>query len=718
MSAKAASPDLETAYRLFFESTSDAAFVVPMPEGRLPGPFVEVNKATCDLLGYSREELLKLAPQDLHHVPLPTDLWQSMHRDLEEHGVARFERVLRSYDGRQIPVEINCRLFWVEGERFGIAIARDLSERMISERILRDRQRELSALLNASEQMAALVTPDTRILQINRVGAERFGAASADELIGKRIIDLSPESIRDNRRDIARRVVENHESVVFEDFRSGMYLHHTVNPVLDDDSKVTRFAIYSEDITVGYIRRNVDAILNSVDRHILAGDSLHQLIADCCARLQTVFRCPLVWFAPSSSLMTSGTHYFVGPLRESLSTGHISAYDSSLNEIETLQIASRDDQRFKSLFESLGDSSLKLLCLIPLQTADSRPGVLVLASQHPELFHRQEILRILDQVHNRLSVALEMVSEQQQLMLLRKALEVARNAMFIADREGRVVWTNRALVDSSGYSESEWVGCRLPMLSQSGDGSSESDDRWRKLRSGRVWSGETVERRKDGSEYTVLQSITPVTDSNGHISHFVSIQEDISERKRTEERMRYFAEHDPLTGLRNRHFLMTELRRLMSSGGFSRSEDRLALLYLDIDFFKPINDQHGHEIGDELLKAFGARLRKSVREHDVVSRLGGDEFVILLRPVQSLDTAYEVAGKILRSVRRPIRAQEMSFHITSSIGIAFMPSSSEVDPQELLRLADQALYRAKALGRDRCVAAELDEVHDAVPVTE
>ncbi len=689
-------------YRLFFDSTNDAVLIVSLSAGAEPGPYVEVNKAACDLLGYTREELLAMRPQDIHAETVAPEIWQAMKRDLEEEGLARFERQLLSADGRRIPVEISCRVFWMKGGRYCMAICQNLSERQVSERILRERQRELAGLINASDDMACLALPDTRILQINEAGAARFGM-SPEELIGKRILDLGPDDIRGVRAEFARRVVEDGETVVFDDFRNGMHLHHTVSPVSDDDGKVTRFAIFSRDITETVLRQSVDAMLNAVDRHVFASDTDAALIAQCCRELQVLFHSPLVGFCPDEG---SGFHA-VGPAAPKMLAqcrNRALMPNDKRPPDRPVRYLSPDDGDAPDaawLFQGLQEYDVKRAVMVNIGAGHEGGGLLLITSQYPDLICRDLCRELFQSISSRVTLALEMLAEQQQLVLLRKALESARHALFIANRAGHIIWTNDAYLEMCGYQSDEVVGATPHFLEPGRHSEEEFNRLWGTILGGEVWTGEVTEQRKNGSEYTILQTITPVLDRNGEITHFIAIQEDISDRKRDEARIRYLADHCPLTDLHNRRYLMNTLGAIHRRAGHDRNTDGVALLYLDIDLFKQINDQYGHEVGDLVLKGFANRLTENVRGDDVVVRLGGDEFVILLRAVNDSDLANGVAQKILDSLHSPIICNDKQFVISTSIGISVAVPGLPWEPEELLRQADNAMYRAKALGRNR-----------------
>jgi len=689
-------------YRLFFDSASDAVLIVSLCAGAEPGPYVEVNKAACDLLGYTREELLAMRPQDIHAETVAPEIWRAMKRDLEEEGLARFERRLRSADGRRIPVEISCRVFWMKGGRYGMAICRDLSERQVTERILRDRQRDLVGLINASDDMACLALPDTRILQMNRAGAARFGM-TPDEIVGKRILDLGPEDIRAGRAEVARRVVEDGETIVFNDFRNGMHLHHTISPVADDDGKVTRFAIFSRDTTETVLRQSVEAMFNAVDRHVFASDTEAALIAECCRRLQAVFHSPLVCFCPDEG----NNFHAEGPAApEMLAQCRNRALMPHSKHLtgQPVRYLSPDDADAPDsawLFQGLQAYGAQRAVMIDIGGGLEGGGSLLITSQYPDLICGELCRELFHYISSRVTLALGMLAEQQKLVLLRKALESARHALFIANRAGHIIWTNDSYLNMCGYRSDEVVGA-TPQFLKAGRHSEEEFNRlWGTILGGEVWTGEVTDRRKDGTEYTILQTITPVLDRNGEITHFIAIQEDISDRKRDEARIRYLADHCPLTELHNRRYLMNSLRAVHRRAGHDRNTDGVGLLYLDIDLFKQINDQHGHEVGDLVLKGFARRLEENVRKDDIVVRLGGDEFVILLRAVNDEDLANSVAQKILDSLRTPITCNGRQFVISTSIGIALAVPGLPWEPEELLRQADNAMYRAKALGRKR-----------------
>ena len=214
------------------------------------------------------------------------------------------------------------------------------------------------------------------------------------------------------------------------------------------------------------------------------------------------------------------------------------------------------------------------------------------------------------------------------------------------------------------------------------------------------WRGEIIERRKDGSLYTTDEVISPLRDDNGTVTHFVAVQHDITLRKQEAERERFLAYHDALTGLCNRVFFLDLVQQAIWRS--RRSMHPLALLFLDLDHFKLVNDTSGHETGDRLLVLVAERLGAAVRKTtDAVARLSGDEFAILQTDVNDPQAALSLANKLLLSISQPFVLKGRKVHIGVSIGIAIFPTDGEL-PEELLRNADKAMYLAKNRGGGNC----------------
>jgi diguanylate cyclase (GGDEF)-like protein/PAS domain S-box-containing protein len=282
--------------------------------------------------------------------------------------------------------------------------------------------------------------------------------------------------------------------------------------------------------------------------------------------------------------------------------------------------------------------------------------------------------------------------------LLARALEAAANAVFIADRDGRIVWVNDAFCRLSGYARDECIG-RTPGLLKSGRQSADFYRAlWETILAGRSWQGEVVERRRDGSLWTASQVITPLLDDSGAVSHFVAIQHDVTASTQAREAIERLAFHDSLTGLPNRVSFLEALGRALGRAAAERR--MLALLYLDLDDFKPVNDALGHAAGDELLIAVAERLRGAVRKTDTVARLGGDEFAVLLTDVGHPEVAGALAAKLVDRIGQPYMLGGRRIAIGASIGIGLYPrDGGTID--ELLSRADAAMYAAKSDGRRR-----------------
>ena len=283
----------------------------------------------------------------------------------------------------------------------------------------------------------------------------------------------------------------------------------------------------------------------------------------------------------------------------------------------------------------------------------------------------------------------------------RVALEVLRSmseAVAVIDLDFRFISVNPSFSRITGYSEEEVVGLNSSLL----DSAQHSPEFYRRVRdilerTGH-WAGEMWQRRKDDEEFLGWIEMSEVRDSLGARSHFVAVVNDITDKKRAEQELRYLANYDTLTGLPNRALLSERLGRAIIRA--RRQETRVAVLFLDLDRFKDINDSLGHAAGDRLLKAAASRLQSTVSASDTVARLGGDEFTVVLEDVESLVAVERMAREILAAFSTPLEVDERhDVSITPSLGISLYPDHALV-PTDLLKFADTAMYQAKAEGRN------------------
>ena len=283
----------------------------------------------------------------------------------------------------------------------------------------------------------------------------------------------------------------------------------------------------------------------------------------------------------------------------------------------------------------------------------------------------------------------------------RIAHEVLRSmgeAVCVVDLQFRFVSVNPAFERMTGYSEGEVLGAPSSLL----DSAQQPPEFYRRLResverTGR-WAGEIWQRRKDGEEFLGALELNEVRDGQGVRSHFVAVVSDITEKKRAEQELRYLANYDTLTGLPNRALLSERLARALVRA--RRADLKVAVLFLDLDRFKDINDTLGHSVGDRILKSAAARLLATVKETDTVARLGGDEFTVVLEDVQDLEQVERVASRVVHAFVTPLDMDGRSeVQISPSVGVALFPDHGQV-PADLLKSADTAMYAAKARGRN------------------
>ncbi|MCG6656240.1 EAL domain-containing protein [Halomonas campisalis] len=301
-----------------------------------------------------------------------------------------------------------------------------------------------------------------------------------------------------------------------------------------------------------------------------------------------------------------------------------------------------------------------------------------------------------------------LAQSRQNLQLAERVIDSSLEGIIITDADSRIEFVNPAFTHMTGFTLEEALG-KTPAILSSGrhDGAFYRQMQEALDRSG-YWRGEIWNRRKSGELYLELLTITAITDDEGTVTHYAALFNDITHIRENEERIRKLAYYDPLTRLPNRRLL--EDRLALAIRHAHRNGNRLAVLFLDLDHFKQVNDSLGHGVGDELLVLVAERLQHRLREDDTLARLGGDEFLILLPDLEAVEEVTRIARRLIEAVSEPCLLGDQTFRIGCSLGISLYPDDAD-GAEALIHCADMAMYRAKQEGRNayRLYRAEMND---------
>jgi len=333
---------------------------------------------------------------------------------------------------------------------------------------------------------------------------------------------------------------------------------------------------------------------------------------------------------------------------------------------------------------------------LPLPGQGDFSGLLVVCSRMTKAFDTS-IRGWLETLGREIESVMARGMEMEQLRLHSAVIGSVHNAVCVTNPHGRVEWVNQAYTTLFGVTPRQVLGTLLRSFPHAQLQESRPTRGSSTMETGCVKT-EVMEKGKDGASLVLEQVLTPLVDAEGKTTHFVVILHDVTARTVAAMHMKHQAYHDALTGLPNR--IMFEDRLQLAMAQARRNGSLLALLFLDLDNFKSINDQHGHQMGDNLLRIVAKQLVTCVRTTDTVSRLSGDEFTIILQGVDRIQDIRQVAQKIVDCLTSPIHIGRQAIPVQTSIGIAVYPKDS-TDPRRLLAIADQAMYRAKDYGERR-----------------
>lgn len=275
----------------------------------------------------------------------------------------------------------------------------------------------------------------------------------------------------------------------------------------------------------------------------------------------------------------------------------------------------------------------------------------------------------------------------------------AREGILITDANGTIIDVNEAFTRITGYPREDAIGQHPRLLKSGQHEKAFYEAMWSVLLSEGHWTGEMWNRRKNGELYAVLTAISVIRDAGGKTLRYVALFSDITLLKKHQSQLEHVAHFDALTGLPNRVLLADRLRHAMSQA--QRRGQLLAVVYLDLDGFKAINDGHGHDAGDHVLVTLAHRMKMVLREGDTLARLGGDEFVAVLIDLEDAGACLPMLTRLLAAASQPVQSGDLNLQVSASLGVAVFPQEQDIDPDQLLRQADQAMYHAKLAGKNR-----------------
>jgi diguanylate cyclase (GGDEF)-like protein/PAS domain S-box-containing protein len=609
---------------------------------------------------------------------------QVVSRQFADNGISLFETRHRRKDGSLLDVEVTGYPLEMEGRKVLYNSARDITLRKLSEtelslyrdhleKLVEERTAELS---KAAENMYLFVkhAPISIAMfdcAMNYLAASdrwlaEYGHGNSD-LVGRNYYDVHPKGGEKwrviHQRGLAGETIKNDEDLWFKADGSRHWLRWAVLPWTQPGGSIGGIIVSAEDITER----------KGADEERQTSEARFRLLAS--ATFEGIAMTEDGRFVDANEQLL----HMLGYAREELLGRPVEAL---------LLPEDRDRVLHNILHRRESQIEHAMVC------QDGR---------HIQVEARGQNLERMGHTI-RITALRDITARKQAEELLRIAATAfeSQEGMMVTDADGIILRVNRSFTEITGYSAEEMIGCKPSRLQSGRHNAAFYAEMWKNLRHQGVWQGEIWNRRKNGEIYPEWLTITAVKGEAGEVTHFVGTLIDNTLRKAAEDEIRHLAFYDPLTSLPNRRLLQDRLRQALASS--MRSGHEGALLFIDLDNFKTLNDTLGHHIGDQLLLQVAERLSGCVRESDTVARLGGDEFVVMLDNLSEhmADAATQaefVGRKIISSLNQPYLLAGNQHFSTPSVGAAlFNKEDDSVD--DLLKRADLAMYQAKAAGRN------------------
>ena len=686
--AEAALRDSEAHYKALFHGNSDAIFLHGILPSGEPDRFLKVNEAACRRLGYTEAELLNMSPLDIDAGGMD-EMRAAAVRTLMEGGRAVFEMEHVARDGRAMPVEISARLIEIGGRPTVMSMARDITERKQSLQSLKEHQEHTKMLLDSMAEGMYGVNTRGFCTFVNQSFLRLLGYERPEDLLGRHMHEIIHHSHADGtpypsevcrayRAYIENRDCHVDDEVFWRRDGSSFPVEYWSYPIRHD----------------GEVVGSVVTFLDISERRQAAEKlrSARQLL---------------------ENVINTVPHYVFWKDRESRYLGCNALFARSAGLDRPEEILGRDDhefawQEFADLYrrddmEVMTTQTPKLHIIEPIHMAGAEHRWLE-TSKVPLRDGQGQVMGVLGVFQD----ITERRRSEEKLRQAAKVFDSTMEGVVITNPDGDIVAVNPAFIDITGYCEAEALG-KNPRIRKSGrHDKSYYQAMWASIKETGSWRGEIWNRRKTGEIYPEWLTINSVRDETGKVVNYVGVFADISQLRRSETELDHLAHHDHLTGLPNRLLLNARLDHAIQRA--HRSGTTLAILFLDLDRFKTVNDSLGHPLGDKLLKLVAALLSACVRSEDTVARLGGDEFVVVLEEIRNRSDASEVAEKILNTLNKRVDLDGQAVFISASIGISIYPVDGR-DGTTLLQNADAAMYQSKEEGRNtiRLYNAELTQ---------
>lgn len=538
---------------------------------------------------------------------------------------------------------------------------------------LRIKEEYQRTVLNNFPFLVWLKDAQGKFLAINNVFVQVFEGFDAENIIGKTDFDIWPSDLAQAYRDDDMAVMQSgrvkniEEEVEFNGNRRWMETYKS--PVIVDGIVMG---------TVGFARDITERKSNEIE--ILEAKNLLSTIID---------TMPVRIFWKDSELNYLGCNrLFAQDSGMEDPSMLIGKDDFQMGWADQAELYRADDRRVIQSGEG------KLFYEEPQTTPDGNT-IWLSTSKVPIKNHDGDIIGVVG--------SYEDITQRKELeSKLRLAANVfthSREGILITTEDGTIVDVNNAFTRITGYRADEVIGKKPSLLKSGLQGDDFYRDLWRSLVKKGHWYGEVWNCRKNGEVYAELLTISTIFQEDGKIKNYVALFSDITTIKDHEKHLQHIAHYDTLTGLANRVLLSDRLEQAMMQT--SRRGSHLAVAYLDLDGFKEINDTHGHDAGDQLLMAISQNMKRSLREGDTLSRLGGDEFVAVLLDLEDFESSIPTLKRLLHAASQPVVYEDVVLEVSASLGVTFYPQQDEIEADQLLRQADQAMYQAKQAGKNR-----------------